>query len=93
MSLVIDLAPEVEASLRQEASRHGLATPDYVRRLIEEALPAAPKPGAATLALLAAWDAEDATDDPEEIAERNREFEEFKAHINADHTSDRVIYP
>ena len=48
-----------------------------------------------TLELFAQWEAEDATEDPEEIARRNREWEEFKANMNATRTAAgaRLLYP
>lgn len=36
----------------------------------------------AAVALMQAWRQEDETDDPEELAERDRELEEFKANMN-----------
>jgi hypothetical protein len=36
-----------------------------------------------TLALFAQWEAEDGTDDPDEIADRVRDWEELKAGLNA----------
>jgi hypothetical protein len=47
----------------------------------------------ATLDLLAKWDAEDATDDPAEIARRQEEWEEFRKAMNEDSISGRPIYP
>lgn len=52
----------------------------------------------ATLDLLARWDAEDATTDPEEIAAHCKEVEEFKQAMNdnrlqAEGASSRKIYP
>lgn len=38
MSVTIDLAPEVEETLRQEAARQGLDTGEFARSLIERAL-------------------------------------------------------
>jgi hypothetical protein len=40
-------------------------------------------PNAATLALLDAWDAEAAAMTPEEVAQAEAEWEEFKANMNA----------
>ena len=36
MSLIVELSPEVEKRLEQEAERNGLEPPEYVRRLVEE---------------------------------------------------------
>ena len=48
-----------------------------------------------TLRLFAQWDAEDETDDPEEIAVRNREWEELKASLNAERkrSGARLLFP
>lgn len=43
--------------------------------------------------MLKEWDEEDKTDDPEEIARRQAEWEEFRMGMNVVHTSDRVIFP
>lgn len=45
MTLVIDLPPELEDRLRQEAAKHGLETADYALRLIERQLPPGKVPG------------------------------------------------
>lgn len=82
MTLVIELTPEEEARLQAAARDHGIEPIECARRLLTESLPPV-KRGDATLALFAAWDAEDATDDPQEIARREREWEELKAQMNA----------
>ena len=50
---------------------------------------------AASIALLRSWLEEDATDDPEEIREAQKELDEFKRSINAERESvgARQIYP
>jgi hypothetical protein len=67
---------------------------DCARQLLVAQLPPE-RPGDRTLALFAQWEAEDATDDPEEIARRNREWEEFKSNINATRaeTGARILFP
>lgn len=40
MTLTLDLPPDLESRLRQEAEKHGLETSEYTLRLIEESLPA-----------------------------------------------------
>lgn len=40
MTLTIDLEPDVEKRLREVAAQHGLDEVEYVRRLIEQHLPA-----------------------------------------------------
>ncbi len=48
MSLTIDLSPEIETRLRQEAARNGQGMEEYARAVLEEklaaALPAGRKP-------------------------------------------------
>jgi hypothetical protein len=82
MTVSIELTPEEEARLQAAAQEQGLDPAECARRVLGEHLPAL-KRGEATRALFAAWAAEDATDDPKEIAQRNREWEELKAQMNA----------
>jgi hypothetical protein len=79
--MTLKLAEDLESRLKERAARLGLEPDAYASKLIEQGL-AAPHPNQATLDLLAKWDEEEATDDPEEIARRNREFEEFKESLN-----------
>jgi len=105
MKLSIDLTPALEARLRDEAKRQGVAPEVYAVSVLERQLRngptplgnlAAPKPapgGNSLSALFTEWAAEDATDDPEEIARRQREWEELKRSINANHGSYREPIP
>src|SRR5438132_334483 len=94
MTLLIDLPPEVEARLQQEATRHGLGVVDYARSLIEHALPpAAGDRQRAAIALLESWAAEDATDDPDAIRAAEKELKAFKEAINRNRAGERPIYP
>jgi hypothetical protein len=81
MTLIIELSSEEETRLQAVAREQGLDAATYARRVLTEHIPPV-LPGAATLALFAQWEAEDATDDPEEILARNREWEELKASLN-----------
>jgi len=92
MSLVIRLSPEAESRLLREAGRAGVDASEYACRLIEEHL-TANRSADSTLALLASWDAEDATEDPKELEGRRREWEDFKRALNGSHSSPREIYP
>ncbi|HZP81990.1 MAG TPA: hypothetical protein VFB21_10155 [Chthonomonadaceae bacterium] len=83
MTLTIELTPEQEARLQQEARVQGKPAAEIVRALIEGLPPRAQTPAERAQALFDRWAAEDATDDPEEIARRERECEEFKANMNA----------
>ena len=51
------------------------------------------KKNQAAIEMLNQWDEEDKTDDPEEIARRQAELDEFKAAMNESHSSSRIIYP
>jgi len=102
MTVTLNLKPEVEAKIAQKAAAEGAEISDYLERMIEGTI----KPGPpvvysqeqlaknqAALAMLEEWDREDETDDPEEIARRQVQWEEFKRGMNENHTSDRIIYP
>jgi hypothetical protein len=82
MTLTIALNQDAERRLLEEAARRGLAPDAYAAHLIEEHLPA-PSTSTSLAEMFQEWDAEDATDDPSEIARRNAEFEELKQRINA----------
>ena len=43
--------------------------------------------------MLRAWREEDATDDPEELARREADWQEFKKGMNENSLSGRIIYP
>ena len=92
MNLTIDLPPELESRLHAEAVSAGLALNEYLLRLIESRLRLGTGDDS-TLALLAAWDREDATDDPKELEARRQDWEDFKRGLNAAHSSARTIYP
>jgi hypothetical protein len=97
MTITLELKPEVEERLRENAARVGLPVERYLLNWIEQApqAPAASTALPATLPangdyppgslaeLFAQWQAEDATDDPEELDRRDRELEELKANLNA----------
>src|SRR5712691_4775361 len=71
MTLILDLPPEVESRLRGEAERNGQPAEEYVLRLIDQSLPEKlTEKQHALIAMLDAWDKEDETDDPAEVAAR-----------------------
>jgi hypothetical protein len=84
--MTITLPPELESRLRNEAQRRGCEPSSLAVKLIGDQLLPAHQPSVTqtqSLAeLFAQWDAEDATDDPAEIASRNQELEEFKEAMN-----------
>lgn len=95
--LTISLPPEVETRLKGEALSRGLDAAAYAGKLIEDAL-AKPPIDQASIDLLDKWDREQAADDPEEIARRQKEFEEFKEAMNRNRLEmegpySRKIYP
>lgn len=102
MTVTLNLKPEVEATIAQKAAAEGTGVSGYLEKIIERTV--RPKPrvvysqeqltkNQAALAMLKEWDWEDETDDPEEIARRQAEWEEFRKGMNENHTSDRIIYP
>jgi hypothetical protein len=97
--MMIVLSVEAEARLKEEALRRGMAADQLVEQLIREAVPKPQrKPSQATLELFDEWEREDATDDPQEIARRQAEFEEFRREMNAtrlatDGPAARVPFP
>jgi hypothetical protein len=94
MTLNIALSPQIEARLREKAAAVGEPVDAYALRILEQAAAApAPQIDQGTVDLLRAWNVEDATVDPGEIASRQREWDEFAASINAHHPSNRKIYP
>ena len=80
--MTIRLPAEIEDRLREEATKKGIAPDEYASKLIAEHLPAPEQRHNSLAELFAEWDKEDYTDDPEEIARRQQEFEEFKQALN-----------
>ena len=88
MTLTVEFPPEVEERLGQAARARGLQPDEYVREVVTESLPV---PGRIPIAnLFAQWEAEDATDDPAELAARQAEWEDLRANLEADRVSFRV---
>ena len=90
MTLTLELPPEVEGALAGEARRKSTTPESLVleslrHRYATEASPPVParETGSPMLALFAQWDAEDATDDPEEIARRRQECSDLMASLAA----------
>jgi HEPN domain-containing protein len=79
--MTIELPAEIEARLKGEAQRQGVPAEQYAKQILVEHLG---RPGATQSIeeLFAEWEAEDHTDDPDEISRRNEEFEEFKKAMN-----------
>lgn len=90
MTLTISLEPELARRLIEQASREGLDVNEYVRRIVAERFPSPPpkspisglSPEAvATLKILEDWERENATDDPDELARRAKDGEEFMRNL------------
>lgn len=81
MTLTISLPAEAEARLKERAQAVGQEPAQYAERLLTQELvgPASstPNANAATLELLERWEREQHTDDPAELARRQREGEEL----------------
>ena len=84
MTLSIDISADVESRLRDTAARLGVEASEYAKRLIEQGLPSGvpANPNQPTLDLLARWEIEYATDDPDEIARRTQGLEHLKTSMN-----------
>ncbi|HET6249381.1 MAG TPA: hypothetical protein VFE47_16915 [Tepidisphaeraceae bacterium] len=81
--MVIELSADAETRLKEVALRRGIAADQLVEELIREAAAKTQvRPGESTLALFDEWEREDATDDPQEIARRQAEFDELKRAMN-----------
>ncbi len=99
MTLTLELTPETEKRLAEEAARRGQSPTDTALRFVEEALlkpPAAPDAeNQAFIDLLRQWREEDASMTPEEADQAEREFEEFKTNMNANRAAEGrpPVYP
>jgi len=82
VTITLHLKPDVQSRVAAQAAASGLPVDAFVERIIEE-FATATQIADPTLALFARWDAEDATDDPAEIAARNREWEDLEASLKA----------
>ena len=82
--MTITLPSEVESRLKAEG--RGVDPSQFASEIIRRALPGPtptdpPVPDQATIDLLNRWEAEDYTDDPEELARRQKEGEEFMQNL------------
>lgn len=90
MTITLELEPDELAVLNDRARSQGVGIDHVLHDLVAQLKSSQPKAAApqlndkqkAAIALMQAWTKEDQTDDPEELAERERELEEFKANIN-----------
>jgi glutamate synthase domain-containing protein 3 len=91
MTVTIELRHDLDTHLRQLAEEQGMEMEEFLAELIEKAVPA--MGSRAGVELLAAWDREDATQDPEELEERQLEWDAMKKAMNESHSSDRILFP
>lgn len=95
--MTISLSKDLEQKLRQQAALRGVEPDAYAARLLEQSL-AARDARNPTLELIEQWNAEDATEDPEEIARQQKEAEEFmeslaKSRIEMEGPHARKLWP
>lgn len=96
MTVTIDLTAEQYARI-QEAARHSGRNPSEVASdIVTKHLPdiEAPMAKDPMLALFEQWDEEDADMTPDEIEAENKNWETFKANINAERAraGSRLVY-
>ncbi len=91
MTFNLNLRSELDARLREDAAASGLTVEQYLAQLIETSVPVCRSEAA--LALLDAWEKEDATDDREELEKRRADWTEFKTALNEGHSSKRILFP
>lgn len=101
MSVIIDLTPQEEERFRDYAKKRGTEPSALARKLIVDAIPVGlpdePKisdENRKAIAYLQSRLAEEATNDPEEIAKAEAELAEFKRNINANRamSGDTQVY-
>lgn len=92
MTITIETPKDIDEAIARGAAREGVTPEEYVLRAIIEKdaraaqslqLNDAKQRAERARALFAKWESEDATDDPEEIARRQREGDEMIANIQA----------
>jgi predicted transcriptional regulator len=82
MTLTIELPPELEQRLAEEAARQGQAPGDFARAVLEDRIL---ERNRAAMQLLDQWLAEEATAE-------DKTWPEFQAALEADHPSDRKLF-
>lgn len=91
MDLLITLEPEAERSLEREAARLGVSPSEAAARVLRERFVAAH--GSSVRAIIDDIDREDATDDPAELAARQKEWDTLRAALDEDRLSNRPLFP
>jgi hypothetical protein len=82
--MTIMLSDETVKKPQSEASRRGIRAEQLAEQLIDAALPDASSspPNQSSIEILNEWEAQTATEDPQELARRQAEFEAFKKELN-----------
>ena len=100
MTLTIEISPDAERQLIERAAERGLEPSQLAAVLVEHGeLPhdlerrMAMASAESARRLFAEWEAEDPVLGPEDLRQRQQEFELFKAGMNAASLSGRPIYP
>ena len=91
MTLTLNLRPELEVQLQQEAAKEGVAPEEFAVQTLEQRLQTARNQAA--IELLRRWREEDATEDPAEREARQTEWEVFAAAMNENRAGERKLYP
>jgi hypothetical protein len=99
--MTITLSDRTVRRLSAEASRRGVRADQLAEQLLDAALsePAATeKPNQSSIEILNEWEAQTASTDPQDLAQAQREFEEFKQAMNetrraTDGPNARVPFP
>ncbi len=84
MTLTLDLPADIVERLQRGAAEAGVPVEKYAQRVLDSGIPLA-VPGAApnaTLSLLADWARQDATNDPNELAARQRDLDDLATSLN-----------
>ena len=96
MELTIELTHEEETRLRELAAGRGVPPEEVVTEAVKRLLPLPVDQRNLNLVeLLEQWREEDATDDEEELARRDQEWEEHKTNMNKNRaaTGERPLFP
>lgn len=102
MTITSKSRPKAGAKTARSTEKADPAIQERIDAMIADAVKNAPPPPSveeqrkknqAAIEVLRQWREEDKTDDPEVIAQRQAELEEFMAAMNESHTSNRVIFP
>ena len=91
MTVILNVPSELDDQLKQLAQAEGMSLEAYLARLIAESV--ITRSGRAASKLLRAWEEEDLTNDPQEVARREHEWEALKTALNAHRSSQRALFP